>query len=118
MPGAPGLLELSDHNDLAESGAIRAASLRDISRIAVPPENRAIYPAPCKSHDRPTRSELSWDYRGICPSQRNESAVPLALQTEVRPTLGKEPAAGEANPVGDVSGDMRIGLASFPIISA
>ena len=25
---------------------------------------------PCKSHDRPTGCELSWDYRGICPSQR------------------------------------------------
>jgi len=25
---------------------------------------------PCKSHDRPTGCEPSWDYRGICPSQR------------------------------------------------
>jgi hypothetical protein len=31
----------------------------------------------------------------------------------VRPTLGKEPAAEEANPVGYLSGDTGIGLATF-----
>jgi hypothetical protein len=31
----------------------------------------------------------------------------------VRPTLGKEPAAEDANPVGYLSGDTGIGLASF-----
>jgi hypothetical protein len=30
-----------------------------------------------------------------------------------RPTLGKEPAAEVANPVGYLSGDMGIGLATF-----
>ena len=35
----------------------------------------------------------------------------------MRPTLGKEPAAEEANPVGYLSGDMGIGLATFPISS-
>jgi hypothetical protein len=32
----------------------------------------------------------------------------------VRPTLGKEPAAEDANPVGYLSGDTGIGLATFP----
>jgi hypothetical protein len=31
----------------------------------------------------------------------------------VRPTLGKEPAAEDANPVGYLSGDTGIGLATF-----
>ena len=31
----------------------------------------------------------------------------------MRPTLGKEPAAEEANPVGYLSGDTGIGLATF-----
>jgi hypothetical protein len=31
----------------------------------------------------------------------------------VRPTLGKEPAAEDANPVGYLSGDTGIGLAAF-----
>jgi len=35
----------------------------------------------------------------------------------VRPTLGKEPAAEEASPVGYLSGDTGIGLATFSIIS-
>jgi hypothetical protein len=30
----------------------------------------SIYSVPCKSHDRETGCELSWDYRGICSSQR------------------------------------------------
>ena len=33
----------------------------------------------------------------------------------MRPTLGKEPAAEEANPVGYLSGDTVIGLAPFSI---
>ena len=32
----------------------------------------------------------------------------------MRPTLGKEPAAEEANPVSYLSGDTGIGLATFP----
>ena len=30
----------------------------------------SIYSVPCKSHDHTTGCDPSWDYRGICPSQR------------------------------------------------
>jgi hypothetical protein len=39
-----------------------------------PPRPHRVYPhdysVPRKSHDCPTGCEPSWDYRGICPSQR------------------------------------------------
>jgi hypothetical protein len=41
----------------------------------------------------------------------------VGAANQVRPTLGKEPAAEEASPVGYLSEDTGIGLATFSIIS-
>ena len=69
---------------------------------------------PCKSHDHTTGCNPSWDYRGIFPSQLTiKRAVPVAPQTRCGRTLGKEPAAEVANPVGDLSGDTGIRLATI-----